>query len=743
MNVASDCAALEISLAAEPPPESASAATALQTCTFEILDMDCAACAIHIEARLHALPGVSRAQVHYATQRARIAFNGHQIDEAILANAIDSLGYTSSGIAPQARADAVRLRRKRFVWQSGLAAFCAMQIMMFSVPRYLGGDEIESALGRLLDGAALVLTLPVLVFCCGSFIRGAVRDWQMRRWGMDTAIVVSLGAAFLGSLWHLWAQSGSIYFDSIAMFVALLLAVRWWEWEEREKNRSAIEARAGRSEVTTVRRIVASDDDGVTFDTISLASINVDDRLRIVSGEAFPVDGVLLDAHTSCDESSLTGESVPVEKSRGTAIHAGSINLGVPVTIRATSNFEQSSARRLLQLADESARPEFETAIDRIAAYFLPTIAIAALATFALAFPLGISVAIERAIAVLIVSCPCALAIASPAARARAFAQLLSLGVIVRRSQSLQQLARAQSFLIDKTGTLTRPDDVRIVAIRDGYSAERAQEIIALLERDSNHPLACAITSAFRTTKSEKTVGTHFDMGTRSITGYIGNNRYLLSSPTNLSVQESSCNSLNRSSPPSGDLELSDEDGWICTVAIGESLRTGAAEMIDALQKNASVEILSGDSAQRVTRVADLLRIQRATSRCTPADKVARVRELQHEGRVVAMIGDGVNDSLGFAGADVAIAANGALDQLRASADLVLITEDLSRLGRAVDYSKQVSGILRQNISWAVAYNVIALPAAALGYVNPLLAAVGMAASSALVVANVARLKIG
>ncbi len=713
--------------------------------------MDCAACAIQIEAALADSRGIVKARVHFATQRARVTYDSTLTNALAVAQLIEQLGYSTEGTSSATRAEKVRARRKQFQLNTGIAAFCAMQIMMFSVPRYLGGDEIEPVIGRLMDGSALVLTLPVLLICMGSFLRGARREITMRRIGMDTAICVSTALAFAGSIWHVWQQSGALYFDSIAMFAALLLSVRWWEWERRERNRELIESSARQGDVPSVFRVERHSASTLeanprkVSEIVSAADIEVGDRLLVANSETFIVDAELCSAETSCDESSLTGESNPAWKRHGDLVLAGTINLGGAVTVRAIASYGTSSADRLLQLADESARPQNESISHKIAAYFLPIVASFAAVVFIASMPLGLNVALERMIAVLIVSCPCAIALASPAARARAFAQLLSIGVLVRRSESIERLAQANSFVLDKTGTLTRPTEVCVEHLRADFDPTRALTIIAALERGSNHPLARAIRSNLSFEVKEKAVNARFNAAIARIYGYVGNLQYSFGRPINSTAEEFfyyENRNLETSSQDTTALTLEDAKGWICSLSVAEIIRVGAYALIDTLKQHGSVSVVSGDSEARVKIVAESLSIPAAVAASSPQEKADFVRSEQSRGRVVAMIGDGVNDSIGFAGADIAIAANGALDGLRASADIVCTAEDLSVIASTINYAKRVASTVRQNYAWAVAYNALALPFAALGYVTPLLASLGMAVSSAIVVLNVTRLRL-
>ncbi len=710
----------------------------LSTCALEIYDMDCAACAILIEDALRKLPGIATARVHFATQRARISFDANRVSEADIAARIASLGHdVGRGSTADNRANIVRQIRRRFQWQVGLAAFCAMQIMMFSVPRFLGAAEIEKDLARLMDGSALVLTLPVLLFCSGGFFRGARREWQLRRLGMDNAIAISLALAFAGSLWHLWVGSGHLYFDSIAMFVALLLAVRWFEWEKREQNRRLLEQHTG---ITTQAMYAqfCQDNRRILYH-IEIRDIHPATLLLIGKFEALPVDGVLEDASASLDESILTGESVPVQKQRNAQLCAGAINTGEPFVMRATATAQQSTTHRLLDLADQSDRPDHRSLPIVVSQYFVPLMFAIAAITFVAILSQGFEVALERAIAVLIVSCPCALALAAPAARARAFAQLASNGIIVRRAEALDRLAAADSFVFDKTGTLTDPSTFRLTRLRDTLSEQSAGAIIVSLEGYANHPLASSLRRAFSQSDTLNVSHASWKPG-QGVEGEIEGVRYRLGK-SEFAFAIADCVDQNAADLRDATLVLCDDKGIVCAIEFAEALREGAHELVSLLSTRHPVELLSGDRPERVERVARALGIVRARAGVSAEQKRAHIDALQRQGRVVAMIGDGWNDSVAFAKADVSIAAGGAVDAALRGADIVATTNSLGGVRRAIEYAQRLRRIVHGNYAWAIAYNVVAIPVATLGYVDPIVAAIGMAGSSALVVLNTMRLR--
>lgn len=719
--------------------ERASRSKATNICTFDIYDMDCAACAILIETELRKVSGVKTASVHYATQRARIAYDAALTNESAIAEFINSLGHAvqSDSIALD-RASIVRKIRRRFQWQTGLAAFCAMQIMMFSLPRFLGGEDIDLPLARLMDGAALALTLPVLFFCAGSFFRGAKREWRIRRVGMDSAVAVSLVTAFAGSVWHVWSGSGQLYFDSIAMFVALLLGVRWFEWERREENREALERFLGKATSSSY----ALFDEGkqriaqfIDIDNISAGSLIIVGHLQGV-----PVDGHLESEFATLDESILTGESTPSTRTRSAYLSAGTINLGQPFVLRAHRSAQTSTTQRLLDLADQSVRPEHRAQFASISRGFVPALFVVALATFIVCLNLGVNVALERAVAVLIVSCPCALALAAPAAYARAFAQLASLGIIVRRSDSLERLSRIDTFVFDKTGTLTDPHEFSLAQIRSPLDERKVRTLAASLEAYANHPLARSLREAFSNEPLLEVTDAIWTPGL-GVSGVIDRVHYRLGRWDYVVELFARSDKVEPPRDDASSLYLADAEGVVCVIKFLEALRPGAQALIASLNRSHHVEIMSGDRHDRVASVAEKLGIAQARGGVSAGDKERHVEALQREAHMVAMVGDGWNDSVAFAKADVSIAASGATDAALRGADLISTSASLETLNATLAYAKRLRHVIHQNYAWAIAYNLFAIPFAALGYVDPIYAAVGMALSSALVVGNTMRLR--
>jgi P-type Cu2+ transporter len=716
-------------------------------CVIDVLDMHCAACAVLIEDALKTTPGVTRARVHYATQRARLNYDPSQISVEQLLHRIEQLGYAADIDQRVNRDTIIRKQRHRYIWGFGLSAFCAMQVMMLTLPRFLAGAEMEVELAPLLDWSALFLVLPVIGWTAQPFYRGMLRELALRRPGMDCAITLGIVSAFVGSMWHLMAGTGALYFDSVTMFVTLLLGVRWLEWEQREHNRTLIREASRNTRHETAMRLDGKDRVGhmngsqsaSSMSPVAINDIAIDDRIWVRTGEAAPVDGMLESDVADCDESLLTGESASVRRVRGQAIVAGAINTGAAFVIRATAPVDASTEQRLMALADDSSKPESLLVADRVARYFMPALIVVATITFVALLPLGASTAAERAIAVLIISCPCALALAAPAAYASAFAGLLKRGIVARRTDALARLARADAFVVDKTGTLSVPHINGLTTLRGGVEESHALAVIVALERSANHPLAAALQSFDRLDDQLLDVSAVNWAQGLGVSGTIANTSYRFGRAEFVGINPAAKaigNIANR-------LWLVDDQGIVGALEMSERPKAGARELVQVLQKRGTVEMLSGDHDGKTQTLADLLGINVAAGACTPEQKAERIKQLQSEGRTVVMIGDGVNDSIGFAGADVAIAVNTATDTARASADMICLSENPAAIAEAINYAERVGSVVQGNFVWAIGYNVIAVPFAIAGWVDPLVASIGMAASSAVVMMNVMRLRRG
>jgi Cu2+-exporting ATPase len=695
-----------------------------------ILDrIRCAACLWLNERTLRGLPGVLRADINYATQRAQVSWDPARLRLSAIIGAIRAVGYDAFPWDPQRQVAFDRAARRTALWQLFVAGFGAMQVMMYAFPAYVdeGAGTLTREAETLMRWASLLLTTPVILFSCGPFFAGAWRELKNLRPGMDTPIALGIGAGFAASAWATVTGEGEVYFDSIAMLVFLLLGARYLELAARQKAARSLDRLARWSPDVAFRIEEAS------TKQVQVHELVAGDRVLVPAGDRVPADGVVLRGISTVDESLLTGESLPLAKAEGAPLIAGSVNLEQALEMRverAGAETRVAAIARLVERASAS-RPRLVAAADRIA-HGLTWLVLAVAAAAGLSSGNG-----WIAIAVLVATCPCALALAAPVALTRAAGDLLSRGVVLTRASALETLAKATDIVLDKTGTLTL-GQFRIVraALLGSAGDAECRSLAAALEAGSRHPLARAFDAAAPASAADirnfpgqgiegRVGGRRVRIGTLSFSGE-------LAGVPHPAAAESSHTMVY----------LADERGWLAAFALEDELRPDAVAMVAALRgAGLRVHLLSGDHPAVVAAVAARLGIELATGGALPQDKFDYVARLQREGRVVAMAGDGLNDTPVLARADVSFAMGSGADAAQCSADFVLLGNSLDEMQRAFGLSRRAMRIVRQNFAWALAYNAVALPLAAAGWIGPWEAAVGMAASSFIVVLNALRVR--
>ena len=705
----------------------------------------CAACVWLIEQRIARLDGVRAVEMNYTTQRARVRWDARRVRLASILSAITALGYRAHPY-DSARAEDVRRReRGQALWRLFVAGFGMMQVMMYLVPVYVTNGEMTADIEQVMRVASLVLTVPVVLYAASPFFLGAWRDLRNLRPGMDVPVALGIAAAFAASVAATVAGSGPVYFDSVAMFVFLLLAARYLEMTVRQRALSSQE-RLARPAPTVSERFSAWPDSATTM--VAAGQLNPGDYVRIRAGVAVPADGIVVDGESDVDECLLSGESRPQPKRAGDALVGSTLNLGSALVMRVTRVGNDTVLAGILRLLERatSVRPRLSRSADTVARYFVVALLLLAAAVAAFWYQVDPSQALWITVAVLVVSCPCALSLATPAAVAAATGALHGRGVLVTRADAIENLARATDFVFDKTGTLTS-GNMRLTAVIPLAEAEsRAEECIALaaaMEAGANHPVARALVAA-----APAGVSPRFALEPRAVAGggieairdgkriRLGNTQFVsaLGHPPPLTE-------MAKIAADATLVALADESGWIALFTFTDPLREHARHVVAELTMlGKAVHLLSGDRPQIVAHVARQLGIAAHTGGSTPEGKLDYVRELQRRGAVVAMIGDGVNDTASLAAADVAIAMGAGAEVARCNSDIILLCNRLDALLTAVRTTRATLRIVHQNLAWAFAYNIAAIPLAASGMVSPLIAGAGMAFSSALVVANALRL---
>jgi len=705
----------------------------------------CAACMWLNERHLARLPGVLAVHINYATHRARVKWDERRIHLSDILQAVSRIGYLAHPFDPGRHQQQLENDRRRLLRRLGVAGVLGMQVMTISVALYVGDwSGMETTFRRFFYWVGLILTLPVLLYSAQTFFRSAWRDLRHGRAGMDVPVSLGISTAFAASLWTTVTGTGAVYYDSVCMFVFFLLTGRYFELAAHKRASEASETLVQATPATAARLVTR---EGQTVEeTVAVAELLPGDRVRIRPGEPVPADGVVLEGRSSVDESLLTGESLPVTKTPGQTLVGGSINVESPLIARVEKTGPDTILSSILRLLDRAVaeKPRLAQVADRIAAGFVGGVlllaGLVALYWWRQDSPLWLS----ATIAVLVVTCPCALSLATPAALTAATGRLTRLGLLVTRGHALETLARATHFIFDKTGTLTH-GRLRLRETRT-FSAMTGAESLALaaaLERHSEHPIARALLAAVKplpppATDVVNTPGGGIRGKIDGETWFLGTLAYL-AEQTGLSIDAGTLRELRSQ----GDTVVlfAGQEQLHAAFVLGDELRPGARDlMADLRRQGVHVMLLTGDHETAARGVAEKLGIDDVAWDLRPADKLERVKALQQRGAVVAMVGDGVNDAPVLAAAQVSIAMGGSTAVAAASADMILLSQQLPHLADGIAVARRTLSVIRQNLAWAVIYNLLAIPAAAAGYITPWLAALGMSASSLLVVANALRL---
>ena len=709
--------------------------------------MHCAACAFSVEAALAQMPGVLKAEVNAATRRARVLWSAAATKPSLWFAACAAAGYPLVP-ATDMVVRATRTREARLaLWRWLVAGLCMMQVMMYAYPAYVTepGDMTADAV-QLLGWASWVLTLPVILFSCGPFFRSAVADLRHRRIGMDLPVALGIAITFAVSTAATFDPAGplgaQVYFDSLTMFVFFLLTGRWLETRLRNRTAGALEALMNRLP-DSVERLGG---DG-RFTRVAVRRLALGDVVRVLPGEAFPADGMVIAGDTSADEALLTGESRPVPRPCGARVLAGSHNLSSAVQVRVEALGEATRFAQIVALMESASlqKPRLARLADRAARPFLAMVLGAAVLAALVWWPIDPGKALMVAVAVLIVTCPCALSLATPAAMLASAGMLARHGVMVRNLQALEALAAVDAVMFDKTGTLTRetPRLARVYC-RKGLRPGDAVELAAALGAQSLHPAARALAGAWRAQYRFAPAWELLQLTEHGGLGLEGRLRRAgdAQAPARrLRLGAASFCGVQALHVSSAQVHLSEPQGWIASFILAEELRPGARDAVAALEaEGLSLHLLSGDRSAAAQEIARRAGIRDARGDCTPEAKLLALSELQGQGRRVAMVGDGLNDGPVLAHADASFAVGEAVPLARARADFIVLGDSLAAIPLAVAQARRTLKVVRQNLWWAAGYNALCVPLALAGWLPAWLAGLGMAASSLVVVLNAARL---
>lgn len=697
------------------------------------LELHCAACVARVERTLRGRAATD-VRVNLAARVAEFGWDPRRTTLSALLKALDEAGFQPQILAQDADLRAQAAARRSALARLGVSAILSMQVMMLAWPTYFTDMPVEFSLQGLFRWAQWLLATPVVLYGGWPFFRNAARALAQRALDMDVPVALALGIAYLASAWRTMTGEGEIYFDSATMFVLFLAAGRYLEGRTRGEAAQRLRLLAGRRRLTALRLHAGG------VEEIPVAALRPGDSVQVRAGEALPVDGELVSEAAEVDESLLTGEALPVARGPGQTLLAGSLNAGAqPLVVRALhvgGDTRLSHIAKLLNQA-QSSRPRFQQLADRLAGHFiLAVLGLAALGAW-FALDRGGDAALSVALAVLVASCPCALSLAVPAAAAAASSRLAAAGALLARPEALSRLRDADMVVFDKTGTLTGTGLVvaAVQPVDTLLDKDQCLALAAALEHDSPHPIARAFAGIAVTRRARELRSAPG----RGVTGTIGDTRYWLGTPAlapaGVTVP-----------PPPADgaltwVALGDDRRVLAWFGLAAPLRAEARATVGALRaRGCALGLFTGDSAEAAQALARPLGIDPVQARQSPEDKLAQLRRLQDAGRVVVAVGDGINDAPFLAGADVAVAMPQGAALAQSRADVILLGDSLAPLPLLLDTARRATTVMRQNLAWALGYNLSVLPLAMGGWLAPWMAALGMALSSLLVVANARRL---
>jgi len=734
----------------------------IETITMPVLGMTCAACAVSVESMIGAQPGVDKAEVNYAAQSVKVVYHPDQVKPESMQKVVQSIGYDliveqegAKELQEEVQKNNYAALKKRMIW-SMVLTIPVVIIGMFFMDMPNGNYYM------------LVLTTPVLFIFGRNFYINAWKQAKHGKANMDTLVALSTGIAYLFSVfntfypefWHERGLHPHVYFEAAAVVVVFIMLGKMLEERAKSNTSSAIKKLIGLQPKT----VILVTDEGEK--EIPVADVQKADQILVRSGEKIPVDGLVYDGSSYVDESMITGEPLAVAKKEGDKVFAGTINQKGSFKFKAEKVGGETMLAQIIQLVQDAqgSKAPVQKLVDKIAGIFVPIVMLIAVLSLGAWLVFGGEHAFTQGmlamVTVLVIACPCALGLATPTAIMVGIGKGAENGILIKDAEALEQGHKVNAIILDKTGTITEgKPEVTYIAWADELPRDKAvlQQVLAALEQSSEHPLAEAIVRKLKTEGIKGAAVNSFE----SLTGkgvsaefeglkyWAGSHKILkdlqieVSAALYAKVEEFQQQAQTV-------IYFADATKVLAIVAIADQIKAGSAQAVAALKKEGiEVYMLTGDNQQTAASVAGQVGIDHFQAEVLPSDKSDFVQKLQAEGKVVAMIGDGINDSQALAQADVSIAMGKGSDIAIDVAKITLVSSDLQQVPRALRLSKLTVKTIRQNLFWAFIYNLIGIPiAAGLLYpfngflLNPMIAGAAMALSSVSVVGNSLRLKL-
>ncbi|MCO7576486.1 MULTISPECIES: heavy metal translocating P-type ATPase [Pseudomonas chlororaphis group] len=695
--------------------------------------ISCAACGWLIEKHLRSLPAVVEARLNLSNHRLHVRWADSQLPLSQVLSELRHIGYAAHPYQPDRASEQLASENRLALRQLGVAGLLWFQAMMATMATWPEFNiDLSPELHTILRWVALFLTTPIVFYSCAPFFKGAMRDLRTRHLTMDVSVSLAIGGAYLAGIWTAISGVGELYFDAVGMFALFLLAGRYLERRARERTAAATAQLVNLLPASCLRL----GQDGQS-ERILLTELRLGDRVLVHPGAVLPADGKILDGQSSIDESLLTGEYLPQPRSLGDSVTAGTLNVEGALTVEVQALGQDTRLSAIVRLLDraQAEKPRLAEVADRAAQWFLLFSLIAAAAIGLLWWQLDASRAFWIVLAMLVATCPCALSLATPTALTAATGTLHKLGLLLTRGHVLEGLNQIDTVIFDKTGTLTE-GRLALRAIRPlgPLSSDDCLSLAAALENRSEHPIARAFG---RAPVAAEEVTSSPGLG---LEGLVGTQRLRIGQPAFV-CELSGCPVPSMPDEAGQWLLLGDSQGALAWLVLDDRLRSDAPALLAACKARGwHTLLLSGDSSPMVASVAAELQIDEARGGLRPDDKLQVLQQLHQQGRKVLMLGDGVNDVPVLAAADISVAMGSATDLAKTSADAVLLSNRLDALVQAFSLARRTRRVIIENLLWAGLYNGLMLPFAALGWITPVWAAIGMSISSLTVVLNALRL---
>jgi Cu2+-exporting ATPase len=699
----------------------------------------CASCVWLLEKLIVKERGIETVRVNYGTHRARISFNPGETTPAKIFASVTRLGYLPHPFTSGAAQEAAERQQRSLLIRFGTAAFLSMQLMGFSFALYGGYFHgIDPGVRKIIQYFAAAVTTPVVFYSGWPFLAGAWRSFKNRAPSMDLLISLGVLTAYLYSLYSL-VGGGEVYFDTAAMIITLILLGRLFEGSARNRSISGIDK---------LLQLAPESANQIIDENIqTVASVNLvpGDLILVRPGERIPVDCRIEDGESELDESTITGEPMPVLRRPGEAVSAGTLNLSTSIKLIVERVATDSFVARMARMVEDaqSRKAPIQSLADRVATLFVPVVIMIAAVTWAFWMFSNAphTEALLNAVSVLIVACPCALGLATPTAILVASGNAAGRGILFRGGDILETTAHIDMVAFDKTGTLTlgKPTVEQIISA-PGQSEEQLLQLVSRIESGSSHPIARGIMAR----ASEAGIFSGAAESVENVPGrglrMVGKNGEVLVG-SRMFLAESGVEIPPVNSGALTEVYVSRNRIWCGVLLIHDPLRGEAVQAVLRLQRcGLQTMLLTGDHGEAAEQVSAKLAIRDYRADLGPADKVAWINEQQQSGHKIMMVGDGINDAPALSAADVGCAMAGGTDIALETSDLVLAKPNLDRLHEAVFIARKTLRVIKQNLFWAFAYNLVTIPLAASGKLAPIWAALAMASSSVLVVGNSLRL---